>query len=150
MKTQATDVGLECQVSHDQAGSLNLMVDIIGATRYAADDPILLPFVVLTQPLSSPSLTANPTAAQIHTLTDKKKPPKERMGRGEGFPQKRQQENPQCARSGVLRITATCKVQLPEFPASRIHQQRQDESQPTRSEQNCGTRGELQQRVGIR
>ena len=33
IKTQTSDVGLECQVSHDWAGSLGIMVEIIGATR---------------------------------------------------------------------------------------------------------------------
>ena len=46
------------------------MVEIIGATRYAAENPTLLPYVVPTQPLSSPLLPANPTAAHIRTLTD--------------------------------------------------------------------------------
>ena len=46
------------------------MVDIIGATRYAAENPTFLPYVVMTQPVSRPSLTSNPIAAQIRTLTD--------------------------------------------------------------------------------
>ena len=48
------------------------MVEIIGATRYAAENPTLPPYVVTTQPLSIPSLLANPIAVQILTLTDEK------------------------------------------------------------------------------
>ena len=70
IKTEASDVGLECQVIHDWAGGLGLMVEIIGATRYATDNPNFPPYVVPTQPLSIPSLPANPTAAQIRALTD--------------------------------------------------------------------------------
>ena len=70
LKTQASDVGLEFQVSHEWAGSLGLMVEIIGATRYTADNPNLPPYVVQTQPLSSPLLPANPTAAHICTPMD--------------------------------------------------------------------------------
>ena len=33
IKIQASDVGLEHQVSHDWVGVLGLMVEIIGATR---------------------------------------------------------------------------------------------------------------------
>ena len=69
-KTQASDVGLECQVSHNWSGGIGLTVEIIVATRYAAQNPTLPPYVVPTQPLSSPSLPANPTAEQIRTLTD--------------------------------------------------------------------------------
>ena len=65
-------MGLECQVSHDWSGSLGLIVEIIGATRYAADNPTLPLYVVPTQPLISPLLPANPTAVQICTLTDEK------------------------------------------------------------------------------
>ena len=49
------------------------MMGIIGSTRYASDNPTLQPYVVPTQPLIKPSLPANPTAAQIRTLTDEKK-----------------------------------------------------------------------------
>ena len=70
IKTQSSDVGLEFQVSRDWSGGLGLMVGIIGATRYAEENTDLPPYVVLTQPLGSPSLTANPSAAQICTLTD--------------------------------------------------------------------------------
>ena len=48
------------------------MVEIIGATCYAEDNLTLLPYIVPTQPLSSPSLPANPTESQIRTLTDEK------------------------------------------------------------------------------
>ena len=48
------------------------MVEIIGATCYAAENPIFSLYVVPTQPLSSPSLPANPTAAHIYTLIDEK------------------------------------------------------------------------------
>ena len=72
IKTEASDVGLECQVSRDCAGGLGLMVKIIGTTRYIADKPTWSPYVVSTQPLSSPSLPDNPTAAHIRTLTDEK------------------------------------------------------------------------------
>ena len=63
-------MGLECQVSHDWAGELVLMVEIIGATHYAADNSTLPPYVVPNQTLSSPLLPANPTSVQIRTLTD--------------------------------------------------------------------------------
>ena len=72
LKTEASDVGLECQVSHDWEGSLGLMVEILGTTRYAAENPTFPLYVMPTQSLRSPSLTANPTAAHICTLTDKK------------------------------------------------------------------------------
>ena len=49
------------------------MVEIIGATCYAAENPIFSLYVVPTQPLSSPSLPANPTEDQIRTLMDEKK-----------------------------------------------------------------------------
>ena len=71
LTTEASYVGLECQVSPGCAGGLVLMVEIIGAPRYAADNPTFPPYVVPTQPLSSPSLPAIPTSAQIRTLTDK-------------------------------------------------------------------------------
>ena len=48
------------------------MVEIIGATRYAAENPTFPPYAVPTQPLSSPQLPANPTESQIRTLTDEK------------------------------------------------------------------------------
>ena len=63
IKTQASDVGLEYQFSHNWEGGLGLMVEIIGATRYTAENPIFPPYVVQTQPLSIPSLPPNPTAA---------------------------------------------------------------------------------------
>ena len=69
--TEASYVGLECQVIHDWEGGLGLMVDIVVAMRYAAENPILPPYDMLTQPLSSASLPDNPSAAQICTLTDK-------------------------------------------------------------------------------
>ena len=47
------------------------MVEIIGATCYAAENPIFSLYVVPTQPLRSPSLPTNQKAAQIRTLTDK-------------------------------------------------------------------------------
>ena len=65
-------MGLEFQVSHDWAGGLGLMVEIIGATRYGAENTNFLLYVVPTQPLSSSSLPANPTAVHIRTFTDKK------------------------------------------------------------------------------
>ena len=46
-------------------------MEIIVATHYAAQNPTLPPYVVPMQPLSSPLLPSKPTAAQIHTLTDK-------------------------------------------------------------------------------
>ena len=61
---------LECQVSHDLAVRRVLMVEIIGATHYAADNPTFPSYVVTNQTLSSPLLPANPTSAQIRTLTD--------------------------------------------------------------------------------
>ena len=36
LKTEEPDMGMECQVSHDWAGGLDLTVEIIVATRYAA------------------------------------------------------------------------------------------------------------------
>ena len=84
----------------------------------------------------------------VHSRT--KKPPKERLGCGEGFPQRHQQEHQRRARSGVLQIAATCNLQLSGVPASRIHHQPQDESLTARRERNHGTEGALQQRVGIR
>ena len=72
LTAEASDVVLECRVSHDWAGALGLMVDIIGATRYAEDNPTLSPYAVPTQPLSRPPLPYNPTEAQIRTLTDEK------------------------------------------------------------------------------
>ena len=54
LKIEASDVGLECQVSHNWAGGLGLTVEIIGATRYTAEKLTLPPYVVTTQPLSSP------------------------------------------------------------------------------------------------
>ena len=47
------------------------MVEIIGSTRYAEENPTLPPYIVPAQPLRSPLLPANPTAAQIHTFTGK-------------------------------------------------------------------------------
>ena len=47
------------------------MVEIIGTTRYTAENPTLSPYVVPIQPIRSPLLLANPTAAQIRTLADK-------------------------------------------------------------------------------
>ena len=47
------------------------MVEIIGATRYAEENPTLPPYVVPAQPLRNPLLPANPTSAQIRTLADK-------------------------------------------------------------------------------
>ena len=61
---------LDFQVSHDLAGGLSLMVEIIGATRYAAENPTFPTYVRPTQPLRIPSLPANPTSAQIRTITD--------------------------------------------------------------------------------
>ena len=46
------------------------MVEIIGATCYAAENPTLLTYFVPTQPIRSPLIPANPTASQIRTLTD--------------------------------------------------------------------------------
>ena len=73
IKTEASDVGLEYQVSHNWAGGVGLMVEIIGATRYGVENPTLPLYIVPPQPLSSPSLPANPTAAQMRTLKDKNK-----------------------------------------------------------------------------
>ena len=53
LKTEASDVGLKFQVSRDWAGDLGMMGEIIGATHYAADNPTLPPYIVLTQPISS-------------------------------------------------------------------------------------------------
>ena len=61
---------MECQVGHDWEGDLGLMVEIKGETRYAADNPTLPSYIFPTQPLSSPLLPANPTAAHIRTFTD--------------------------------------------------------------------------------
>ena len=94
-------MGLELQISHNWASVLGLMVEIIGATCYVSENPTLPPYVVSKQPLSSRSIPANPTTAQICTLTDKKNP-KERLGHGEGFPQRRQLEHPRRAGFGVL------------------------------------------------
>ena len=68
LNTKSSDVVLECQVSHNWSGSLGLMVKIIGATLYKAENPTLPPYVIPTQRPSSPSLPANPTEAQILTL----------------------------------------------------------------------------------
>ena len=45
-------------------------MEIIGTTRYAVENPTFPPYVVPTQPLSSPLLLDNSTAAQILTLAD--------------------------------------------------------------------------------
>ena len=72
LNTDPSYVGLEFQLSHDWAGGIGLMMEIRGAMRYAADNPNFLPYVVPIQPLSSPSLPSNPTAAHIYTLIDEK------------------------------------------------------------------------------
>ena len=48
------------------------MANIICDTRYAAENTTLLLYVLPTQHLSIKSILANPTAAQIRTLTDEK------------------------------------------------------------------------------
>ena len=64
-------MGLECQVSHNWSVGIGLMVEIIGAARYTAENPTFPPYVVSTQPLSRPLLPANSTEAQISILADK-------------------------------------------------------------------------------
>ena len=56
LKTEASDVGLELQVSQDWAGSLSLMVEIICAMRYASENSTFPRYAVPTQPLIRPSL----------------------------------------------------------------------------------------------
>ena len=70
LKTQASYVGLEFQVSYNWSVGIGLTVEIIVATRYAAQNPTFPPYIMPTQPLSSPLLPSNPTAEQIRTLTD--------------------------------------------------------------------------------
>ena len=62
------------------------------------------------------------SSVDTHTH-EQKQPYKERLGRGEGFLQKRQREHPRRARFGVLRISAACKVQLSVGTSSRIRHQ---------------------------
>ena len=98
----------------------------------------------------NPIATSQPnSSADTHTHR-RKQPPKERLGRGEEFLQRRQQKHLRHTRFGVLRINAARKVQLPEGPALRIHHQPQDEELLARREQNCGIEGARQQRLGIR
>ena len=96
-----------------------------------------------------PIATSQPNRITDTHTHGRKKPSKERLGCGEGFPQRHQQENPRRARFGVLRIAVARKVQLPEGPSSRTHHQYQDEALPAQREKNCGIEGALQQRVGI-
>ena len=64
-----------------------------------------------------PIATSQPNSrADTHTHRIKQ-PPKEILGRGEGFPWRRQQEHPPRARPGLLRIAETCEVQLSDGPA---------------------------------
>ena len=56
---------LSCKVNYDWSGSYGLLVEIIGAQRYAQDNPGLPAYVPPAQPSNSPTLPNNPTATQI-------------------------------------------------------------------------------------
>ena len=67
---EARNHALRHRVSYDWAGQYGLLAEIIGAARYAADNPLLPAYVAPVQPANSPVMPAAPTAAQIRQLTD--------------------------------------------------------------------------------
>ena len=72
----AQGIGIRCGTGMpskpDWAGGLGVMVEIIGATCYAAENQYLPPYAVPTQPISRPWIPINPATAQIRTITDEK------------------------------------------------------------------------------
>ena len=70
MKEAKTHV-LRQRVIYNWPGRYDLLVEIIGAARYAMDHPNLPAYyVVPVQPTNSPVLPQVPTADQIRQLTD--------------------------------------------------------------------------------
>lgn len=67
---EARERAIKQRVSYDWAGQYGLLAEIIGAARYAADNPTLPPYVPPVQPPHSPVLPVGATAAQIRAATD--------------------------------------------------------------------------------
>ena len=67
LKDEAQDAAMNCPVSYDWAGTFNLLVMIMGAPRYAAENPDLPPYVEPVHPPSNPTetLTGNPSATIV-------------------------------------------------------------------------------------
>ena len=74
LKDEAQDVAINCSVSYDWAGAFNLLVMIMGATIYAAENPNLPAYVEPQQPPSNHTiiLAANgyPTVIRNATLSE--------------------------------------------------------------------------------
>ena len=68
LKTEASNVGFECQVSHNWAGGLGLTVEIIGATRYAAENPTFFAVRRADSTSQQPIVTSQPNSSvDTHT-----------------------------------------------------------------------------------
>ena len=61
---------LRNKVSYDWSGQYGLLAEIIGAARYAIENPLLPGYVAPVQPANSPTLAGNATAAGIRHATD--------------------------------------------------------------------------------
>ena len=53
------------RVSYTWAGAYGLLAEIIGAARFAADNPLLPPYVAPIQPINSPVIPGGASAAAI-------------------------------------------------------------------------------------
>ena len=68
---EAKRPALNQRVSYDWAGQFGLLAEIIGAARYALDNPAMPAFVAPVQPANTPTYpNNNPTGAQIKAATD--------------------------------------------------------------------------------
>lgn len=64
------NIALKYDISYNWSGGFGLLAFIIGAVRFAADNPLSPTFLQPAQPPNSPVLPANPTTAQIRAATD--------------------------------------------------------------------------------
>ena len=63
------DAALSCDVTYDWAGEFGLLAEIVGAAKYATDNPTLNPYVAPTQPPNQhANINAGGTAAVIKAL----------------------------------------------------------------------------------
>lgn len=63
------EAGLSCDVTYDWAGEFGLLAEIVGAAKYALDNPGMNPYIVPTQPPNQhPNINAGGTAAALKAL----------------------------------------------------------------------------------
>ena len=71
LKSEAQDVAMNCPASYDWAGTMNLLVMVMGATRYAAENTGLPAYLEPIRLPSNPTtgLAANASATAIRNAT---------------------------------------------------------------------------------